>query len=246
VFLPAGSRLNITLQEIVLGGGPTIAPFHVQAQFRGDRPVSGDLSFASLGHGVKADLRPGADRSAWSLQIDDVADLLAVGTAPLRELPAPMTAADTTIGGLIALPDSFAGGRLTADGTLDLGNAANLVQGRVQLADLRLRSEIPFLSSIAGLVKRDVKITIPVKEARIDSFTLGQHDAHVHNAFIAGPINFTAEKFDFDFARSELFLRGKIIGVWFEVKGRPGNLSYYLADKMPGVKLLTTEDEFQW
>jgi hypothetical protein len=180
------------------------------------------------------------------LQIDDVADLLAVGTSPLQELPAAMTTADTTIGGLIGLCGKFNGGRLTADGTLDLANAAAVAQGRVQMADLRLRSEIPFLSSIAGLVKRKVIITVPFKEFRVDSFTLGPDDVHVQNAFVDGPINFTAEKIDFDFVRSELFLRGKIIGIWFEVKGQPGKLEYYLADKNPGLKLITTEDEFQW
>ena len=120
------------------------------------------------------------------------------------------------------------------------------MQGHVQVADLRLRSEIPFLSNIAGLVKRNVIITVPFKEFRIDSFKLGQHDAHVQNAFLAGPINFTAEKLDLDFETTELFLRGKIIGVWFEVKGKPGHLEYYLADKNPGLNFITTPDEFQW
>jgi hypothetical protein len=247
MLLPAESKVKIVLQEIVLGGGRTITPFQLQAQFREDRPVVADLSFASLGHGVHASLQSGPEHPTWSLQVDEVADLLAVGTAPFQELPAPMTAADTTIGGLVGLPEKFIGGRLTADGTLDLGNAACIVQGRVQVADLRLRSEIPFLSSIAGLINQKVIITVPFKEFHIDSFTLGQHEAHLQNAFIAGPINFTAEKFDFDFPRSELFLRGKILAVvWFEVKGQPGHLHYYLADKMPGLKLITTEDEFQW
>jgi hypothetical protein len=275
--LPAESKVKIDLQEIVLGGGRTIAPFALQAQFRGDQPVAGDLSFASLGHGVHASLRTGPEHPAqlpiaggptdlsneaqasqpavgervsnapaWSLEIGDVADLLAVGTAPLRELPAEMTTADTTIGGLVALPEKFIGGRLTADGTLDLGNVAGMVHGRVQVADLRLRTEIPFLSNIAGLVKKKVIITVPFKEFRIDSFTLGQNDAHVQNAFLAGPINFTAEKVDVDFVTTELFLRGKIIGVWFEVKGQPGHLEYYLADKNTALKFITTEDEFQW
>jgi hypothetical protein len=280
MFLPAESKVKIALQEIVLGGGRTITPFQLQAQFRGDQPVAADLSFASLGHGVHASLRPGPDNpahlpiasgstdlpkvaqvsqpalpavgervsnaSTWSLQIDEVADLLAVGTAPFQNLPAAMTAADTTIGGLVGLPEKFIGGRLTADGTLDLGNSAGIVQGHVQVADLRLRSEIPFLSNIAGLVKRNVIITVPFKEFRIDSFKLGQHDAHVQNAFLAGPINFTAEKLDLDFETTELFLRGKIIGVWFEVKGKPGHLEYYLADKNPGLNFITTPDEFQW
>jgi hypothetical protein len=252
----------------------------LQAQFHGNRPVAGDLAFASLGHGVHASLRSGPDDPAhlpiasgstglpkvaqasqpalpgvgervsnaptWSLQIDEVADLLAVGTAPLRELPQEMTTADTTIGGLVALPEKFIGGRLTAEGTLDLGNAAGIAQGRVQVADLRLRTEIPFLSNIAGLVKKKVIITVPFKEFRIDSFTLGQNDAHVQNAFLAGPINFTAEKVDVDFVTTELFLRGKIIGVWFEVKGQPGHLEFYLADKNAALKFITTEDEFQW
>ena len=135
---------------------------------------------------------------------------------------------------------------MTADGTLDLGNSARMAKGRLQVADLRLRSEIPFLSNIGGLVKRKVIITVPFKVFRIDSFTLGEHEAHVQNAFLAGPLDFTAEKVDFDFARSELFLRGKIIGIWFEVKGPPGHLEYYLADKNPGLNLITTEDEFQW
>jgi hypothetical protein len=280
MFLPAESKVKIALQEIVLGGGRTITPFQLQAQFRGDQPVATDLSFASLGHEVQASLRPGPDNPAhlpvasgptdsskialasqpalpavgervsnaptWSLRIDDVADLLAIGTAPLQELPAAMTAADTTIGGLIGLPEKFIGGRLTADGALDLGNSAGIVQGRMQVADLRLRSEIPFLSNIAGLVKKKVIITVPFKEFRIDSFKLGQHDAHVQNAFLAGPINFTAEKLDLDFETTELFLRGKIIGVWFEVKGKPGHLEYYLADKNPGLNFITTPDEFQW
>jgi hypothetical protein len=238
--------VNVDLQEIVLGGGRTIAPFQFHAQFRGDRPVASDLSIESSGHGVHASLSPGTDRSKWSVQIDSVADLLAVGTSPLKELPAPMTAANTTIGGLIGLPGMFTGGSLAADGTLDLGNVASIVQGRLQIKDLKLRTEIPFFSNIAGLVKRQVKITVPFKEFRVDSFTLGQHDAHVQNAFVAGPIDFTAEKLDLDFDTTELFLRGKILGIWFEVKGQPGHLEYYLADKTPGLNLITTEDEFQW
>jgi len=245
-FLPAETNVQVTLQEIVMGGGRTIAPFALAARLRGARPVSGELSFDSLTHGVRATLQPGPDRAIWSAKIDDVGDFLAVGTAALHELPAPMTAADTTIGGLIGLPDRIAGGRLTGDGTLDIGNAGNLAQGHLQIADLRLRTEIPFLSSIAALVKRPVKITIPFKEFRIDSFTVGRNDAHLQNAFLNGPIALTAEKFDFDFVKSELFLRGKVFGIWFEVKGPLGNLQYYLSDKNAALNLLTTEDEFQW
>jgi hypothetical protein len=244
--LPTSSKVKVDVQEIALGGGRTITPFKLQAEFSRERPVTADLTFESLGHEVRATLDGGPDHPLWSLQIGEVADLLAVVTAPFKELPASMKAPDTSIGGMLALPEKFIGGRLTAAGTLDPGNPAGLVQGQLQVADLRLRTEIPFLSSIAGLVKRDVKITVPFKEFRIGSFTLGQHEAHVLNGFVAGPINFTAEKIDFDMARSELFLRGKIIGIWFEVKGQPGNLEYYLADKNPGLNLITTGDEFQW
>jgi hypothetical protein len=245
-FLPAETSVNVTLQEVVLGGGRTIAPFVCTARLRGARPVSGELSFGFSNHGVRFNLQPGPDRAIWSMNIDDVADLLALGTSPLHELPAPMTAADTTIGGMIGLPDRFGGGRLTADGTLDLENAGNLVQGRLQISDLRLRSEIPFLSSIAALVKRPVKITIPFKEFRIDSFTLGRNDAHLGNAFLDGPISLIADKLDFDFATSELFLRGKVFGIWFDVAGPSNNLRFYLDDKNKALNLLTTEDEFQW
>ena len=244
-FLPAESKVNVNLQEIVLGGGRTIAPFQLQAQFRGARPVMADLSFASLGHGVQATLRPGPGRSTWSVKIDDIGDLLAVGTAPLKELPAPMTAADTTIGGLIGLPDTFAGGHLTTDGTLDLGNAANLVQGRVQGEGLRFRTEIPILSKIARLVKRDVKWPVPVHEFRIESFTIGQNEAHVQNALMDGPINLTADKIDLDFVTTELFLRGKVWGVWFDIKGPSGKREPYLdEEKNKWIKSITTEDEY--
>jgi hypothetical protein len=245
-FFPAESNVQVTLQEVVLGGGRTLAPFVFTTRLRGAQPVSGELSFESSNHGVSASLQPGPDRPIWSAKIDDVADFLAVGASPLRELPATMTGADTTIGWLIDLPDRFGGGRLTADGPLVLENAANPVQGRLQIADLRLRSEIPFLSSIAKLVHKPVRFTIPFKEFRIDSFTLGWDDLHLQNAFLNGPIALTAEKFDLDFVKWELFLRGKVFGIWFEVTGPTGHLEYYLADKNPGLKLLTTEDEFQW
>jgi len=161
-------------------------------------------------------------------------------------LPAAMTAADTTIGGLIGLPETIVGGRVAADGTLNFDDAARVALGRLQVADLRLRAEVPFLSSIAALVKRKLMITVPFKEFRINSFALGQDELHLQNALLDGPIALTAEKFDFNFDTTELFLRGKVFGIWFEVKGPLGRLEYYLADKTPGVKLLTTEDEFQW
>jgi hypothetical protein len=244
--LPVGTKLQVALQEIVLGGGRTIAPFTLVAELRGARPVSGELSFASLNHGMRASLQPGPDHSAWSVKIDDFADLLVVGTAAFHELPAPMTAADTTLGGLVMLPERFIGGQVTAEGALDLDDVRNLARGRLQVADLRLRSEIPFLSSIAALVKRPVRITIPFKEFRIDSFTFGQDGVHLKDIFLAGPISLTGEKFDYDFVKSELFLRGKVFGIWFEVKGPRNNLEYYLADKNAVLSLLTTEDEFQW
>jgi len=245
-FLPAETNVQVTLQEIVMGGGRTIAPFALTARLRGAQPVSGEFSFESSNHGVRANLQPGPDRAIWTVKIDDVADFIALGTSPLHELPATMTTADTTIGGLIELPERFGGGRLTADGTLDLGNAGNLVQGRLQIADLRLRTEIPFLSAIAKLVGKPVRITIPFKEFRFDSFTLDRNGAHIGKAFLAGPISLTGEKFDLDFATSELFLLGKVFGVWFEVKGRPGHLEPYLSEKNKALNLLTTEDEFQW
>ena len=244
--LPAETKVQVTLQEIVLGGGRTIAPFSLSAQLRGANPVSGELSFDSLNHGVRANLQPAADRGNWSLKIDDVADLLAVATAPLHELPASMTAVNTTIGGLIILPERFGGGLLTAAGTLDLDNVSNLTDGHLLIVDLKLRSEIPFLSSIAALVKRSVKYTIPIKEFRIDSFTLGRNDVHLQNASLTGPITLTAEKFDFNLATTELFLRGKVFGVWFDVTGPMSNLSFYLDDKNKGLNLLTTQDEFEW
>jgi len=245
-FLPTETKIQVTLQEIVLGGGRTIAPFALTARLHGEQPVSGDLSFDSSNHGVRASLLPGAGRASWSLKVDDVADLIAVGTSPLRELPAAMTSADTTIGGLISLPEWFEGGRLTSDGTLDLENAGNVMQGHLQIRDLLLRREIPFLSSIAALVKHSVKKGTPFDEFRVDSFTIGRKSAHLQNAFLDGPISLTAEKADFDFVTSELFLRGKIFGIWFEVKGPRGKPEFYLADKNAALKYLTTEDEFQW
>jgi len=243
---PAETKVQVTLQEIVLGNGRSIAPFSLSTQLRGTNLVSGELSFDSLNHGVRANLQPAADRGNWSLKIDDVADLLAVATSPLHELPASVTAADTTVGGLMNRPADIEGGRFTADGTLDLDNASNLVQGHLQITDLLLRREIPFLSSIAGLVKRSVKKGTPFDEIRIDSFTIGRNDAHLQNAVLSGPITLTAERFDLDLVKSELFLRGKIFGIWFEAKGPRSNPEIYLSDKNKALNLLTTEEEFQW
>ena len=244
--LPAESKVSVSLQEVVLGGGRTLAPFQLQAQFHGARPIAGDFHFASLGHGFRATLCPGQDHPAWTLQIDEVGDLLAVGTAPLKELPLSMTAEGTTIGQLTGLPESFSGGRLKADGTIDPEVAAAGVRGRLQVADLRLRTEVPFFLRIAALAKRKLMITVPFKEFRIDAFTLGLDSLHLENVLLDGPITLTAEKLDLDFATTELFLRGKVFGIWFEVKGPLGNLQYYLSDKNTWIKSITTEDEFQW
>jgi hypothetical protein len=245
-FVPADTKVQVALQEVVLGGGRTIAPLALTAQLHGARPVSGDLAFSSMDHGVRATLLPAPIRSNWSVKIDDFADLLTVGTALFHELPASMTAADTTIGGLMGLPERFIGGRVTANGILNFDDASDMVEGHLQVGDLRLRTEIPFLSSIAALVKQTVKIRIPFKEFRIDSFSLGPKGIHLKDAFLDGPINLTAEEFDYNFADTELYLLGKVFGVWFEVKGPRDHLERYLSDKNKVLKLITTENEFEW
>jgi hypothetical protein len=245
-YLPAETTVSVAFNEVVLGGGRSLESWQAHGHLRGSQLVSADVSFSSNRHAFTADLRPGSTLPVWSAKTDDITDLWSAGVAPLRELPPEQTTESTFLGELIHFSDMFAGGVATADGTLDLGQPVTPVRGRVQVDALTLRSQIPFLSSIAALVKRPVVLSIPFKVSRVESFEVGLTEAHVHNAFLDGPIDLFADKFDYDFTKSTLFLRGKVFGIWFEVMGPYDKLSFYLSDKNKALRTITTEDDFKW
>lgn len=237
---------RMVVGEIVLGGGHAFRDFTTTAAMRTGELRRAAMNFTAAGQPVVLRLEESSVRQPWSLDIADVGGLLAHATAPLGEVSETLRAPGSTIADLRDLPGYFLGGRLHLEGTAKLMGEAPDIDGRLRMDNLTLQKEIVFLSKIASLVDKKVMLLVPFKRFELEAFSASATQIKIGRGFIDGPINLGIEKVEADLTTEQLMMRGKTFGICFEVAGPMAAPRFYLCEKNPVLRGLTTEDEFVW
>lgn len=213
-------------------------------------PHSADFSVGMEGPAIRASLLPGAfGVSGWSLEVEDTSALVARTLAPLSVIPETDRPPGSIFATALSMYDLPKGGHIQAAGTIDLPKARNL-SADLRITNLAIRKEIPFLNRIAALVDRRMLVELPFDRFELSGIQLMTGDslerATIAGGYLDGPINLEITTLDANLLDNTLLFQGKVWGICFEVAGPLDGPSFYLCDKMPGVDMITEEDEFEW
>ncbi len=235
------------IAQLKLAPAQQLTGIALTAELRDGLPRRLKLTGAA-GEKTRVDLQldPAVGRQPWRFALTDVGGWLHAAAAPVAFLPAGARPMNSLLATFLPLSDSFAGGDLALQGTLDWRNPTNTLDGSIRADRLVLIHELDFLSRIAALVKKRVILKIPFKVFEVAGFTASPTALSLRQLRLEGPINLTAEYINLDLARSLIDMRGKVLGINFDVAGPLSNPSFYLTDKSPLLKGLTQENEFEW
>jgi hypothetical protein len=247
--LPSTLSAAIAINHLELATGRRWFGFTIDAQSKGLSPsaiASARLAFQADDNAVQLTLDPAVGAELphrFNLQVGNVAALARDALAAVATLsPAALDPA-LPLAGLLPLPALIAGGELAVDGQLAI-DPVTLSGTQLSLTGLTLETEVAFLSRIAALVNRSVLLRIPFERFSVGDARYSALGIEVHNFEMKGPIDLAIETVTLSPA-NELFVRGKVFGICFEVAGPLANPSFYLCEK-PALKLLSSEDDFDW
>ncbi len=239
--------LRADIERIVMSDTRDISGVAVDAALRDGLPAR--LTFAAnAGGAARIDLRldPAAGRHPWSFAMTDMGGWLRTGAAPLERVPSAPDLPDSTLESLRALPASFVGGDIALRGTADFRDAVNTLDGGGRVDGLVLEQELTFLARIAALVKKRVILQVPFKVFDLPAFTVSPSRVSLQNMRVEGPLTVTSDRLNLDFARNEIDMGGKVLGIGFEVAGPIDDPRFYLTEKNLLIKGITQQNDFDW
>jgi len=245
--LPALS-IQADIARIALTPASDLTAISLAATLRDGLPASLKLT-ASAGENTTLDaqLTPAAGRDPWSCTIVNLTGWLRAAAAPLPLLtttgPLP---ADSPLEILRTLPGTFVSGDIALQGTADWRDLKNTVDGSFHIDRLALENEVKFLSKIAALVKKRVILHVPFKVFDVPAFTASPTFVSLQKMRIEGPLTLTSDHLDLDLVKSEIDMGGKVLGIGFDVAGPISDPRFYLTDKNPLIKAVTTQDDFDF
>jgi len=242
-------KLHVLFPELYMGGAEYLRQFEIRTELEESLPVylkfgfnyGNDLWAVDLG---KENRNGGAQD--WRFELTNIGNLVNTLLQPLLELSAETCPEGSELALLRDLPLSVSGGHLRLSGDVQLDMAQVAVDGSMEMSGLVFEKEIPFLSRIAGLVDKQVYLEVPFHRFDIERFHYDPQLAEVKALYIDGPVDISFEGITVDLIESQMLAKGKVFGLCFEVAGLLDDLGFYLCDDMPGVGVLTAEDEFVW
>ncbi|MFA5256989.1 MAG: hypothetical protein WC360_02460, partial [Opitutales bacterium] len=179
----------------------------IETSVAGGNPDRFSLKADMGGKGLSLVMDAAVDgRHPWMIGIEDLGMLAARAVSPLGALPKDLTRDGTALRSMLDMPDKISGGSLSADGEISIGERPELNMD-LKIVDLRLRQEISFLRSLAGLAKKRVMLEIPFNSFELNGLYFTPDALHINSGFIDGPINLNIETTDVSFAEQFLHMR---------------------------------------
>ena len=182
-------------------------------------------------------------RQPWQCSLIDLGGWLRTAASPLSLLSDSPPPPNSPLETLRTLPATFVSGDITLQGTADWRDLTNTVDGSFHIDHLELNREIKFLSRIAALVKKRVILHVPFKVFDVPAFTASPTLVSLKKMRVEGPLTLTSEHLNLDLTSKEIDMRGKILGINFDVAGPISDPSFYLTEKNLLIKVLASPQE---
>ncbi len=229
---PSSQLTNVTLVAALREGLPASLKFAASA---GDKTS------------IAVQLDPAAGRQPWQCSLIDIGGWLRTAATPLTLLTDSPVPPNSPLETLRSLPATFVSGDITFQGTVDWRDLKNTIDGGLHIDHLELNQEIKFLSRIAALVKKRVILHVPFKVFDVSAFTASPTLVSFNKMRVEGPLTLTAEHLNLDLNSKEIDMRGKVLGISFDVAGPISDPSFYLTEKNLLIKALgTPQDDFDF